>query len=142
MFLCADCACTLTQLEDGLVDRCLLDAWHAKKHVCSRKLFDPHHRSNKALVKDCNTQAAEQLWSRTDKLAGFCMHLRRSNYRLFLKSYCVWRNGFVRSGMRRDTNPCKSWKSSIRRNRVTMNRPAASGSGSAPGSRKRPASAR
>lgn len=46
-------------------------------------------------MKDQNSQAAEQLWSRMNKL-HFATHMKRSNYRAFFRHYCIWRNAYVR----------------------------------------------
>ena len=136
---CHDCACVL-DFEGRLCERCLLDKWHALKHKCSKPRFDPAHRLNEHWVRGCNTQAAEQLWSRTDKLAPFCMAFGRGCFRLFLRRYCVWRNGFVRSHMRRDASGIRSRKAALKRGEAPYKplrkRPAAA----AP-PRKRPAAA-
>jgi hypothetical protein len=102
-----DCACTLSSHVAASVDRCLLDGFHAKKHLCSKKMYHPDHPSNKKHAANRNTSACEQLWSRMDKL-GFIRYLGRSNYRAVLRHYCLWRNRFIRLGFSTDTNPCKS----------------------------------
>ena len=45
-------------------------------------------------AKGKNSQAAEQLWSRLDKLS-FATEMSRSRYRYFFKNYAQWRNSFV-----------------------------------------------
>ena len=113
--LCLDCACTCTDFEKVYCNRCLLDAWHAKGHKCSRAKFDPQHRKNQAVVRGCNSEAAEQLWSRTDKLAPFASHFGRGAFRLFLRAYCRWRNNYKRAGLVSDTSGCVSRKTRKRR---------------------------
>ena len=122
---CEDCGCTMTDFQGHLCKRIFLDSWHAKKHKCSMKLFDPKHGKNSFLFKGLNSEAAEQTWSRMDPLAKFVMHMRRISFRLYLKRYCIWRNNFVRSGVHRnDLNPCRSHKTNERRSRVSRKRPA------------------
>ena len=109
---CHDCACNF-QLP---ARKCLLDSWHAIKHKCSKKKFDPKHNHNAHWIKDCNSEAVEQLWSRTDKLAPFATHFARPSFRMFLRSYCQWRNDFVRDPrFRSDTSKTRSWKRSLKR---------------------------
>ena len=107
--MCLDTACS-SGFEGTFCQRCLLDAWHAKKHKCSRAQFDPAHRRNLRRMSGCNSEAAEQLWSRTDKLGGFATHFGRGNYRLFLRSYCAWRNAFKRGNFITDVSGCVSIK--------------------------------
>ena len=99
---CLDCACTTADWEGVYCKRCLLDAWHALKHKCSRKRFDPKHKANRRHVKGRNTSAAEQLWSRTDKLAPFAMHFGRGVFRLVVP--LAWNGSYMpvrtRSGTR------------------------------------------
>ena len=126
---CLDCACAVSANELGCQHN-ILDGWHATKHKCSRARFDPAHKNNVAKVHGCNTEAAEQLWSRTDKLAGFCTHLGRGSYRIVLRSYCKWRNGFVRSGLKSDVSTLRSRKVAVRRGdwltiKTVMKKPAA-----------------
>ena len=117
--LCVDVGCVMAKSFEGIFCRnCLLDSWHALKHKCDKKKYDPKHPNNARLVKHCNSEAAEQLFSRTDKLASFCIHLKRQHYRLFLKRYFAWRNKFVRSGLRLDSNPCRSRKTHLKRSRA------------------------
>ena len=113
--MCHDCGCACTEFEGSLCQRILLDAWRANCHKCSKKTFDPKHKANQAIMKGLNSESAEQLWSRTNLLAPFCMHMRRSYFRLYLKRYCVWRNGFTRAGYKSDINPSKSLKRKLDR---------------------------
>ena len=132
---CHDCACNATLQSE----RCLLDAWHALKHKCDKKKYDPSHKNNAKWVEGCNTSAAEQLWSRTDKLAVFCTRFGRGNFRMFLRCYCAWRNGFVRDGRyASDTSKTRSWKRAVSRHELVIKKPAASKQSSP--SRKKPAS--
>ena len=113
---CHDCACT----QELPSRRCLLDSWHVIKHLCSKKLYDPAHPNNAKWVKGCNSEAAEQLWSRTDKLAPFATHLKRTSFRIFLKRYCAWRNQFNRCGMYApDVSKLRSRKAAVRRGTFT-----------------------
>ena len=59
--------------------------------ACNLKSFDP---KNRRLTKDLNTEAAEQIWSLTNRLANTVNHLSRSKGRLFNKSYCIWLNKY------------------------------------------------
>ena len=77
---CHDCACASTEFDGVHCQRSMRDAWHAKKHKCCKKRFDPKHKDNKRRSKGCNTQAAEKLWSRMDKLAAFCSRYNRSHF--------------------------------------------------------------
>ena len=113
--LCLDCACSCTVFKGLYCKRCLLDAWHAKGHKCDRSRFDPLHSKNKRLIKGCNSEGAEQLWSRTDKLAPFAGHFGRGTFRMFLMAYCRWRNNFKRAGLVSDTSGCVSRKARKRR---------------------------
>ena len=114
-----DCACQLAgdaQFNKHF-DRTLLDAFHAKKHKCSKREFDLQHKMNKRFGAYQNTQAAEQLWSKMDKFVTFAAKLRRSHYRAFWKHYCLWRNHYNRSGLTSDINPSRSFKSRMLSNR-------------------------
>ena len=96
---CHDCSCVVERKFKGKVGRCLLDGWHAKKHKCSKVKFDPKHPKNIKMTKGMNTSAAEQLWSRMNKL-HFATHMGRANYRAFLRHYCIWRNNYIRAQMK------------------------------------------
>ena len=119
-----DCACSCSEFEDGLCRRTFLDAWHALKHKCSRRQFDPAHPKNSEITKKLNSQAAEQFWSRTDRLAAFCTQYSTGTYRLFLKRYCVWRNAYSRLGLRPDANKLRTRKAAVRRGDFVFKRPA------------------
>lgn len=122
---CLDCACHHSDWEGKFCRRCLLDAWHAQKHKCNRALYDPTHAKNTHWVRGCNTSAAEQLWSRTDKLAPMTMNMRRAAFRLFLRRYCAWRNNFVRGSYRSDINPARSRRAALRRGELPYKSPKA-----------------
>ena len=96
---CHDCACILEPKLRGKVGRCLVDSWHVKKHKCSKAKFDPKHPKNQKYMKGKNSQAAEQLWSRMNKL-HFATHMARANYRAFMRHYCIWRNHYIRAQLR------------------------------------------
>ena len=98
---CHDCACRLkARFEGRFCDKCKLDGYHAKKHKCG--LPAVVHRRN------MNSQAAEQLWSRLDKLS-FATEYSRARYRFFWFCYAKWRNSFVRTaGFVSDTTPLAS----------------------------------
>ena len=124
-------------------DASFLDAYHAKSHKCDKRRWDPKHKANVRKCIGLNSSAAEQLWSRTDLLAPIARHMRRANFRLFLKGYCRWRNTYLRSSHRADVCPAKSLKKHIRRTRAgrgVLKRPCASKSerGGAVGILKRP----
>jgi hypothetical protein len=93
-----------------LPSRLLVDAWHVDKHCCNKAKFDPKHPKNVGIMRDNNSEAAEQLWSVTDHLSHFCMQFRRAAFRMFLRRYCIWRNGFIRSSSIRDVNPSRGLK--------------------------------
>ena len=105
-----DCACVVETpfKEASLIDEALLDGFHGKKHKCKTK------RCNQ---KRLNSQAAEQLWSRLDKL-GFITHYSRAKFRCLLKHYCIWRNNFVRDEERhRDSLSLMSVRKMMKRKR-------------------------
>ena len=123
---CLDCACCHRDWEERYCQRCLLDKWHAWGHKCSKKSFDPRHPLNKKWVEGCNTQAAEQLWSKTDRLAAIATQLSRVHFRVFCRRYCMWRNSFIRGQHRRDANPVVSLKARRRRGEAKpLRKPAA-----------------
>ena len=103
-----DCSCVVRKhFEGGLVSKCYLDGYHAKAHKCNTPSLE-HHRT-------LNSQAAEQLWSRLDKLS-FVTEMPRSHYRYFWYNYGKWRNGYVRSAFyANDTTPLASRKRLKRR---------------------------
>jgi hypothetical protein len=102
-----DCSCVVRKHFEGtLCDKCYLDGYHSKKHKCDCPAIE--HK------KTLNTQAAEQLWSRLDKLS-WVHHMTRPHYRCLLFHYCLWRNAFTMGGKRPDTNPCLSKRKVMKR---------------------------
>ena len=85
---CHDCSGRLG-FEGVFCEKALLDGFHAKSHKCSRAKRDPKHSMNLSFVADCNTEAFEQLWSKTDRLAPVFMKLNRRNFRFLLCSYAL-----------------------------------------------------
>ena len=86
--LAHDCACVIKKRFEGICcERCRLDGVHSYKHTCGLAAVVHNKRYN--------SQAAEQLWSRMDKLS-FVTEMTRAHYRCFLHNYCKWRNVFVR----------------------------------------------
>ena len=84
-----DCGCTLVDdLEGTLCRGVYLDAYHAKKHKCGLKTV------TKDKFPDLNSQAAEQLWARLERLQNTLKNLSRGKYRMFLKKWCEWRNKY------------------------------------------------
>jgi hypothetical protein len=108
---CHDCACTQDDFEGVYCKRVMVDAWHVKKHKCCKKRYDPKHKANLRLMKGCNTSAAEQLWSRTNRLSVFVSQMGRGFHRMFLKQWCVWRNKYERKskGKKQDDVPPAKW---------------------------------
>ena len=105
---------TISQGKVPFASECCL-THGTRLSTCSRAQFDPHHADNRAIVRGCCTSAAEQLWSRTDKLVSFAMHFNRCFFRSFMRRYCVWRNAYIRSGMRLGASPLTSRKQKVRR---------------------------
>ena len=102
-----DCSCVVaTHFEGGLCDKCYLDGHHSKKHKCNTPAI--------IYKKTLNSQAAEQLWSRLDKLS-WISKMTRPHYRCFLHHYCLWRNAFTLGACRQDTNPCLSKRKMLKR---------------------------
>ena len=110
---CHDCSCRLG-FEGVFCEKALLDGFHATSHVCSREKWDPKHSMNMSFVADCNTEAVEQLWSKTNRLAPLFMKLNRRNFRFLLCSYARWRDGYVRSSYQKDINSSRSMKQYLR----------------------------
>ena len=76
-----------------------LDGLHHKKHKCKTK----------RAPRRFNSQAAEQLWARMDKMSGWLTNMSRPRYRFLLKHYCLWRNAYSRmENLRRSDNPSMS----------------------------------
>jgi hypothetical protein len=106
-----DCACVLRDEFDGkLCDKCYLDSYHAKKHKCGMASIDTDRYPN------LNSQAAEQLWAKLEKLQSTISHFSRPHYRFFLKNLCQWRNDFISRHMRSDQNPIISKRRATKRN--------------------------
>ena len=105
-----DCPCQFpTHVEGIYCDRCLLDAWHAKRHKCDKARYDPKREKNASVLREGdNSQAAEQLWPKLNALK--CTETTRPHYRCFLRNYCKWRNNYLRRTPvgRQDVNPCFS----------------------------------
>ena len=94
-----DCGCQLRDEWEGVYcKRVFLDGFHWKTHKCDVP------RVTKA---NCNSQAAEQLWSRMDHL-HFATEYSRPKYRYFMKNYLKWRNNFLRVTKDTDANPAVS----------------------------------
>jgi len=100
-----DCACMYrSEFQGTLCKVCLLDSFHWKGHTCDcGKVEDP----------TLNSQAAEQLWGRLDRL-HFASEYSRARYRYFFKEYFIWRNNWLRSSISVDVNPCVSRRGLIR----------------------------
>ena len=88
-----------------MCEELVVDSWHTKNHKCSNERFDPQHPANIGVCDGCNTIAAEQLWTVANRLILFVGEYSRTNARLFLRAYCVWRNTYVRGGFVRDVKP-------------------------------------
>ena len=108
--LCHDCACQLGAFEGQYCNKVILDGLKYKKHKCDAARFSPVHKNNVRRMFGLNTQVVEQLWSRTNLFGPALVKMRRDHYRLFIRSYCVWRNNYTRSGMSADVNPSLSSK--------------------------------
>ena len=108
---CHDCACTQKDFEGVYCKRVMVDAWHAKKHKCCRKRFDPKHKANLRLMKGRNTSSTEQLWTRTNRFSVFVNQMGRGFHRMFLKQWCVWRNKYERKhkGKKNADVPPANW---------------------------------
>ena len=113
--LCHDCACQLGAFEGKYCEKVVLDGLKYKKHKCDSSRFSPVHKNNVRRMHGLNTQVVEQLWSRTNLLGPSLVKMRRDHYRLFIRSYCAWRNHYIRSGMAADVNPSLSSKQVKRR---------------------------
>ena len=88
----------------GLCKKSLLDGMRALRHTCSKALWRPFCNQDH-LPAACNRQAAEQLWSRLDKLR-FAANFSRRRYRQFSKHARVCRNKYVARGtIKSDSNP-------------------------------------
>eukprot|EP00959_Pyramimonas_sp_CCMP1952_P034453 722209-Pyramimonas_sp.AAC.1 len=82
---------------------CYLDGFHWKRHKCDAPRF-PKKKPT------CNSQAAEQFWSKLNKLRLLCA-MRRARYIFLLRQFCARRNRFSRSEKRRkDCTPAVSKK--------------------------------
>ena len=105
-----DCNCQYHQWKGELFNgRCLLDSYHWKKHKCSTK---------KVTKKKCNSQAAEQFWSRLDKFSHFITKFNRPHYRFFLRMFCKWHNSYTRCGkFRALVNPMISRKKTLKKSK-------------------------
>ena len=112
--LCHDCNCNTGFGNGVFCKHAFLDAWHAHKHKCDKRKFDPQHENNSRKMSGLKSEGCEQLWSKTDKLAPFVMKYKKVNYRLFLKRMCVWRNAYTRSKLTSDINPARSMKARSR----------------------------
>lgn len=110
---CHDCGCTMQELEGELCDSMYLDAYHSKKHKCGYKAI------TKKEFPHLNSQAAEQLWSKIEKLQSTISHFCRPRYRFFLRHLCLWRNDFTsrssRESQRPDINPAISKRRASKR---------------------------
>ena len=75
-----DCACQFAAKwrSKGYVRRARLDAFHAKKHKCSKISFGPEHERNAKLRKTDNSQCVEQLWKVANKFAEVRRPARQS----------------------------------------------------------------
>ena len=100
-----DCSCVVApQFEGVLCDTCYLDGYHGKKHKCRTPVLK--HK------KRLNSQAAEQFWSRLNKLYGVSK-MTRPHYRCFLRHYCIWRNNT--NALQSVSNPCTSRRQVMKR---------------------------
>lgn len=102
-----DCSCQFKYEWEKVhkyVKVCKLDGFHWKTHKCDV----PRVSSPKF-----NSQAAEQLWSRLDRL-HFMTEYGRANYRYFLKEYFAWRNQFLRLSNNVDAHPSVSRRQVVR----------------------------
>ena len=99
---CHDCACRVKkEFEGKYCKQCLLDGFHGDKHKCGLKSVK--HTPQR------NSQAAEQLWAKLDKYAGFVTEMTRPHFRYFLREWAVWRNQYARNAkFRSDTTPLAS----------------------------------
>ena len=95
-----DCPCRLRQhFEKVFCDRCVLDGFHAKRHVCN---------TPKVRKKRCNSQAAEQLWSKLN-MFRFATRLSRRHFRCFWRHYAILRNAHIRNvALKREFSPAIS----------------------------------
>jgi len=96
-----DCGCVVAPHFGGtLCQKCYLDGMHSKKHKCKTPAM--------IYKKQLNSQAAEQFWSRWDKMT-MLRTMSRSHFRCFLFHYCRWRNLYNSdSNHLPDANPCLS----------------------------------
>ena len=100
-----DCNCRYHKWQGVLFSgKCLLDGFHWKRHKCTTK---------RVTKKSNNSQAAEQFWSKLNKLK-FITEMRRAHYRYFLRRSCIWRNNYCRSGNEADVHPALSRKRQAR----------------------------
>ena len=86
--------------------------WHhsGAASSCSK----PHSPFRNRVCIPLNSQGADQLWSRMDRL-HFATHYGSARYRYFLKNYCVWRNDYLRKTRQSDATPCVSRRQIRRR---------------------------
>ena len=101
-----DCSCRLRQhFEKVFCYRCMLDGFHAKRHVCN---------TPKVTKKGSNSKAAEQLWSKLN-MFRFATHLCRPHFRCFWRHYAIWRNAHIRNvALKRDSCPAISNRAALK----------------------------
>ena len=92
--LCHDTACRGKKkfTPHMTTENVFLDKWHKATHKCDKKTYAPP-----AWLKG-NSEAAEQLFSKTNKFAPAVSNMRTPRYRCFLRHYFRWRNNFLRQG--------------------------------------------